>query len=48
MYEVTFLVLETGKRVTREFNNYLECRKFCNKLRYSKRCRLISSPLFED
>ena len=48
MYEVTFLVLESGERVTRTFKNYLECKRFCNKLRYSKRCRLVSYPLFED
>ena len=48
MYEVTFLVLESGERVTRTFKNYLECKRFCKKLRYSKKCALISYPLFED
>lgn len=47
-YKVTFLVRETGAVVTRTFQEYLPCWKFVNKLKYSKRCRLISYPLFKD
>ena len=37
---------EKGERITREFDSEYLCRKFVNKLRFSKRCRLISYPSF--
>lgn len=37
---------EKGERVIREFDSEYLCRKFVNKLRFSKRCRLISYPSF--
>lgn len=43
---VTFIVLETGITVSREFNSYYKCRNFVNKLRHSTKCRLVSCPIF--
>lgn len=43
--EVVFLN-ERGVRCVRVFDSEYLCRKFVNKLRYSKRCRLISYPAF--
>lgn len=43
---VVFQIVETGARVERFFDSEYLCRKFVNKLRHSKRCRLISYPLF--
>lgn len=37
---------EKGARVEKEFDSEYFCRKFVNKLRHSKRCRLVSFPLF--
>lgn len=36
----------SGIRCTREFDSEYLCRVFVNKLRHSKRCRLISYPVF--
>lgn len=44
MLEVCFIVIATGVRVTKVFDSYPECRKFVNKLRHSKKCRLVYSP----
>lgn len=46
MLRVVFLVKETGAIVERVFDSEYFCRRFVNKLRHSKRCRLISCPLF--
>lgn len=45
-YNVTFIVGETGKKLIRSFESELMAYQFTNKLRYSKRCILVSSPLF--
>ncbi len=37
---------ERGERVEEEFDSEYLCRKFVNKIRHSKRCRLVSAPLF--
>lgn len=36
-----------GEKVKREFDSEYHCRRFVNRLRHSRRCRLISCPLFE-
>ncbi len=46
MLRVVFLVNETGAIVEKGFDSVYLCRKFVNKLRHSKRCRLISYPVF--
>lgn len=43
-FEVTFIVKESGRKVTKEFESAYLCRKFINKLRFSKRLLLISYP----
>lgn len=44
MFRVVFLVKESGAVVEKIFDSPYLCRKFVNKLRHSKRCRLISYP----
>lgn len=44
-WKVTFLN-EKGVRVEKEFTSPYLARKFVNKIKYSKRCRLVSAPLF--
>lgn len=38
---------ERGTRVTKTFDSAYLCRKFVNKLKRSKRCVLVSYPLFK-
>lgn len=45
MYKVVFLN-EKGVRVEKVFDSPWTARKFVNKIKYSKRCRLVSAPLF--
>ena len=45
MLEVVFLN-ERKVRVVKTFISYYACRLFVNKLKHSKRCTLISYPLF--
>lgn len=45
MYKVIFLN-ERGDRVTKTFDSPYICRQFVNKINHSKRCQLISAPLF--
>lgn len=45
---VRFLVIETDKVVEKKFDSYFLCKKFVNKMRYSKKCRLISYPTFRN
>lgn len=47
MYNVTFLVNETKTKLTRTFDSPVFARKFVQKLKHSKRCTLVSAPLFE-
>lgn len=46
-YNVTFIVNETGEKLIKSFDSEFLARKFVNKLRYSKRCTLVSYPLFK-
>lgn len=46
-YKVTFFVNQTGAKLTRSFDSEYLAWKFVNKLKYSKRCTLISYPLFK-
>lgn len=41
---VKFLVIATDTVVEKQFDSYYECRKFVNKLRRSRKLRLISYP----
>ncbi len=43
---VVVFLNEHGDRCTREFDSEYLCRVFVNKLRHSKRCRLVSYPVF--
>jgi len=45
-YKVTFIVNDSKARLTRSFDSAYHARKFVNKLRYSKRCTLVSYPVF--
>ena len=44
--EVTYIVNKTGTKLTKTFTSEYECNKFVNKLRHSKKCKLISYPFF--
>lgn len=44
MYQVIF-VNEQGQRVEKTFDSPYLCRKFVNKIKHSKKCRLIFSPI---
>lgn len=44
-YIVTFLVKETGKIIDRGFLSAREAENFARKLKYSKKCELLSCPL---
>lgn len=46
MYEIIFLVLENKTQVSKSFDSEYKARKFVNKLKHSKKCRLLSYPLF--
>lgn len=46
-YKVTFIVNATREKLTRSFDSEYLAYKFVNKLRYSKRCTLVSYPLFK-
>lgn len=43
---VTF-INEKGNHVTKRFDSEFLCRKFVNRLKRSKRCTLVSYPLFK-
>ena len=45
---VEFIVLASGALARREFSSYYLCRKFVNKLRRYKKCRLVSYPYFGE
>lgn len=45
--KVTFIVNESGLRVTKEFDSEWMCRKFLNKVKHSKRVVLVSYPLLQ-
>lgn len=46
-YNVTFIVRETGAKLTKSFDSEYLAYKFVNKLKHSKRCVLVSYPLFK-
>lgn len=43
MYKVTFLN-ERSQKVERSFDSLYLCWRFVNKLKHSKRCKLVSYP----
>ena len=45
-YNVTFIVNESRQKLTKCFDSPYQAKLFVNKLRHSKRCTLISYPLF--
>lgn len=45
-YKVTYLVNKTQEKLTRGFESEYHARQFVNKLRHSKRCTLVSFPIF--
>ena len=47
MYMVVFRN-ERGEKVEKVFDSYYLCRKFINKLRHSKKCRLIFTPPMDE
>ena len=46
MLRVVFQVIKTGSFVEKTFYSEYLCRKFVNKLRHSKCCRLVTYPNF--
>ena len=48
LLKVTFIVNATGARLTRVFDSEYLARRFVNKLRFSKKCTLVSYPTFRD
>lgn len=46
-YNVKFIIRETGAKLTKSFESPYNARQFVNKLKHSKRCILVSYPLFE-
>lgn len=46
-YKVVFLVNATGQKLVRSFDSEYMAWKFVNKLKHSRRCRLVSYPLFK-
>ena len=48
MYTVRFLVKATGQVVEKTFREHYLCQKFVNKLKYSKKCSVISAPMLRD
>ena len=46
-YKVTFIVNESGVKVTKGFDSPYLARKFVIKLKHSKKCTLLSYPCFQ-
>lgn len=46
-YNVTFLINETGIKLTKSFESEYMAYQFVNKLKHSKKCTLLISPLFK-
>jgi len=46
MFNVVFIVLATGRRITRKFDSLYLARKFVNKCRFSTKVRVVSHPNF--
>lgn len=47
MYNVEFIVNASGARVKKSFSSPYKCRVFVNKLLRSKKCTVISYPIFD-
>lgn len=45
---VRFLVKDTGRVVSKNFGNYLECKQFVCRCRHSRKIELMSYPTFRD
>lgn len=43
---VSFIVKATGKKIVKSFEDEYEAYVFTNKLKYSRKCILVSHPLF--
>ena len=43
---VTYIVRETGQKITNEYDSVFKARNFARKLKYSRRCRLVSMSGF--
>lgn len=48
MYDVTFYVIESKRTVTKKFSSPYLARRFVNKLKFSKKCKLLAYPIFKD
>lgn len=46
-YNVRFIINATGVKLTKSFESPYNARQFVNKLKHSKRCTLVSHPLFK-
>ena len=46
-YNVRFIINATGVRLTKSFESPYNARQFVNKLKHSRRCTLVSYPLFK-
>jgi len=46
-YNVRFIINATGVKLTKSFESPYNARQFVNKLKHSKRCTLVSYPLFK-
>lgn len=46
-YKVTYIVNESGVRITKGFESPYLARKFVLKLKHSKKCTLVSYPIFQ-
>lgn len=46
-HKVVFIVRESGVKVTKGFDSYYKCEKFVNKVKRSKKLKLVACPLFE-
>ena len=42
--DVVFISMESGKRLVRKFNSPYLAKQFANKVRHSKKLRLVSYP----
>lgn len=45
--QVTYIIKDQGLVLTKYFDSEYLCRKFVNKLKRSKKCLLVSYPLFK-
>ena len=46
MFKVVYRILESGVTVTKSFDSPFLCRKTVEKLKRSRKCKLISYPIF--